>query len=102
MLPRSRESALFEPAQGDEHRGRRHRSAGGLLEFTDDRRTVRAASQPLERQHDVVLEFTESPAHPSTPIKVAVIVCSVRNVRNPGVSPRSLKLNAMSGLMLIA
>jgi hypothetical protein len=47
---------------------------------------VRAPSQPLERQHDVVLEFTECPAHLSTPIKVAVIVCYGRGAPQGGQS----------------
>jgi hypothetical protein len=38
-------------------------------------RTVRSTSEPLQRQHDMVLEFAECQStHHSTPIKVAVIV----------------------------
>ena len=46
------------------------RLAGRFLEFRYNRGTVRATTQPLERQHDVVLEFTECDATHWAPSRV--------------------------------
>jgi len=59
VLLRSCKTALFEASKCDEDGRGRHWLSRSLLEFHDYGRAVSATAQPLQGQHDVVLEFTE-------------------------------------------
>lgn len=76
VFPGSRESALFEAAQRNEHGSRRYGPSGCLLEFGDHRRPVGPTTQPVQCEHDVMLEFTQchsthrSPCHQSNSVSM--------------------------------